>query len=38
MIAFVNRLELNSQIYQINGSVKNINYKGNFLFSMKDFV
>ena len=38
MVYFVNRREFNYQKYQTNRTVIDENYKGNLLFSMKDFV
>ena len=38
MVGFVNKLELSDQKYQTNGNLRDENYKGKFLFSMKDFV
>ena len=35
---FVSTLELSDQKYQTNGNIRDKNYKGNFLFTMKDFV
>ena len=38
MINFVNKIELSDQNYQTNGNVRYENYKGKFLFPMKEFV
>ena len=38
MIDFANKLELSDKKYQNNVNVRDENYKGKFLFSMKDFV
>ena len=38
MVYFVNKPELSDKKYQINGIVKDENYKGNLLFSMKDVI
>ena len=35
---FLNKLDLSDQKYQINGNVRDDNYKGGLLFPMKDFV
>ena len=38
MINFVNKLELSDQKYQTNGNLRDENYIGKCLFSIKDFV
>ena len=38
MVDFVNKRERSDQQYQTNGNLRDENYKGKFLFSMKDFV
>ena len=38
MISFVNILEFNNNIYQINVNVKNNNCRGKFLFRIRDQV
>ena len=38
MVDFLIKIELSDQKYQNNGSVRDENYKGNLLFSMKYFV
>ena len=38
MIKSVNKLELSDKKYLANGNVIEKNYKGNFLFPMKEFV
>ena len=38
MFYFVNKLELSDKKYQTNGTIRYDNYKGKFLFPMKDFV
>ena len=38
MVNFVNKLELNYQQYQTNRNLRDGNYKGKFVFPMKDFV
>ena len=38
MIYFVNILESNNQKYKTNGTVRDDNYKGNFLFAVSDFI
>ena len=38
MVHFVNKIEFNDQKCQINGTVIDNNYKGEFLFAMKEFV
>ena len=38
MMGFVNKIELSYKKYQINGSVRDENYKGELLFTMKGFV
>ena len=38
MVDFVNKLELNSQKYKTNGSVRAKSYKKKLLFQMKDFM
>ena len=35
---FVNKLYLNYQNYHTNENIRDENYKGKFLFPMKDFV
>ena len=35
---FVNKLELSDQKYQNNGNLRDENFKGKFLYPMKDFV
>ena len=38
MADFLNKLDLSDQKYQINGNVRDDNYKGDLLFPMKYFV
>ena len=38
MVNFLNKLQLNDQKYQNNGTVRDESYKRKFLFPMKDFV
>ena len=38
MIYFVNKLEFNYIKYQYNGTIREGNYKANFLFPINDFV
>ena len=38
MVYFVNKIELSGQKYNTNGNVRDENYNGKFLFTMKDFV
>ena len=38
MMHFFNKLELSDQKHQTNGNIRDENYKGIFLFNMKDFV
>ena len=38
MIGFVNLWELNYHKYQTNGTVRDENYNGKFVFPMKDFM
>ena len=38
MMSSVNKIESSDQKYQANGNVRYENYKGNFLFPMKNFV
>ena len=38
MVDFLNKLEISDQQYKTNGTVRDDNYKGNLLFTMKDFV
>ena len=38
MMDFMNKIKLSDQKYQTNGNVRDDNYKGDFLFPMKDFV
>ena len=38
MVDFLNKLELSDQKYHSNGKGIAENYKGKFLFPMKDFV
>ena len=35
---FFNKLELSDHQYQTNGNIRDENYKGKLLFTMKDFV
>ena len=38
MVNFVNKLEFNVHKYESNETIRDDNYKGWFLFTMKDFV
>ena len=38
MMNFVNKLELSDQKYELNGNLRDENYKERFLFPIKDFV
>ena len=38
MVDFVNKPELSDQKYQTNGNLRDKNYNGKFLFTMKEFV
>ena len=38
IMIFLNKLKLSDQKYQTNGNVRDENYRGKFLFPMKDFV
>ena len=38
LMDFVNKLYLSDQKYHTNGNIEDENYKGKFLFTMKDFV
>ena len=38
MVKFVNKIELSDQKHQTAGNIRGENYKGKFLFAMKDFV